>query len=576
MKHFDLFSGYGGFTLALQRVYDTLHSRSTGKEEQEANTNGNLSNIESEYSREFTTIGFSEIDKYASAVLKYHWPNTKNYGDITSIDARSLPNFDLLTGGFPCQSFSIAGKRGGFEDMRGTLIFDMLRIAKEKTPKYVLGENVKGLANHDGGRTLKTILASFQELGYTVSIEIINAKNYGVPQNRERIFILGMHIPTVCKEITNNGFQVKTDTSVKIIKGFLFQNLLNNLTEVQKLQETASKDLVCGLMVLNAITNGLNGKLEFSNETYKNHWQSFVGLSLKEMREQFTTKPDNLEEKPNIKDGILSTEENIFHSEETELWQSIEKLWQMLWEEVYQAQSKSTTSTAISQTIEKKTFTYAEMLLTIVSFIIQLRNLSSHLWNEVLLDLIVLKGNTFYEPITNQTEERIIGRSCFIRRSNLSSTQQPDNCFVIGFRDGSPREVFFEREGNEINTGENAQRNEVAYCLNAGGDKHRGSYIKQLNNPIHSNNRLYSEEGISPALNTAQGGNRQPKIPTDSRIRRLTPTECERLMGLPDGWTAKGLINDKEVEISDSQRYKLCGNGVVVNVVEEILKNIIL
>lgn len=615
LTHFDLFSGYGGFSLALEKVYGLRYLKCKHiceKSQQEERSQGRerTSDKQSEMfcSPDGTatlchTIGFSEIDKYASAVLKCHWPNTKNYGDIKSIDARSLPDFDLLTGGFPCQSFSIAGKRGGFEDTRGTLAFDMLNIAKEKTPKYILAENVKGLMSHDKGRTIKTILASFQELGYAVSIEILNAKNYGVPQNRERVFILGMHIQTICKEIINTGFQAKTDTSVKIIKGFLFQNLLNNLTEVQRLQETASKDLVCGLMVLSAITNGLKGKLKFSNETYKNHWQSFVGLSLKEMRERFTTKLDSSVEKPSIKDGILDTEENTSLSAEIELWQNIEKLWQTLWVEVYPAQSKSTTLTAITQTTEKKTFTYAEMLLTIVSFIIQLRNSSSHLWNEVLLDLIVLKGNTFYEPITSKTEERIIGRSCFIRRSNLSESQRPINCFVVGFRDGSPREVLFERGTDNENK------------IKVVGELDSETWLKR-NESIR---RVHSPEGIAPTTPTGQGGGVMTKVairvsgdvdkrkvytsetnaclaanPTSdntarcvdgTRIRRLTPTECERLMGLPDGWTKfgadfvtgeDGKLYLKQKEISDSQRYKLCGNGVVVNVVEEILKQLII
>jgi site-specific DNA-cytosine methylase len=140
-------------------------------------------------------------------------------------------------------------------------------------------------------------------------------------------------------------------------------------------------------------------------------------------------------------------------------------------------------------------------------------------------------------------------------------------------RTGSPREILFERESNEVDIEQDAQRNETAYCLNAGGDKHRGSYIKQLNNPTHSNNRLYADDGISPALNTAQGGNRQPKIPEVSRIRRLTVTECEKLMSWPPNWTKYGRKEDGTVyEMSSSQRYKMAGNGVVSKVVEAIIK----
>ncbi len=136
-------------------------------------------------------IGFSEIDKYANQVLKYHFPQIKNYGDCTKIITTELPDFDLLVGGFPCQSFSIAGKRGGFKDTRGTMFFEIARIAKIKRPAYLLLENVKGLLNHDKGNTFATIISTLDELGYDCEWCVLNSKNFGVPQNRERVFIVG-------------------------------------------------------------------------------------------------------------------------------------------------------------------------------------------------------------------------------------------------------------------------------------------------------------------------------------------------------------------------------------------------
>ncbi len=136
-------------------------------------------------------VGYSEIDKHAVQVYQSHFPKHKNYGDITKIDERGLPDFELLCGGFPCQSFSIAGKRGGFEDTRGTLFFDIARIAKHKKPRLLLLENVKGLLSHDGGRTFNTIIAALDELGYDVQWQVLNSKHFGVPQNRERVLIIG-------------------------------------------------------------------------------------------------------------------------------------------------------------------------------------------------------------------------------------------------------------------------------------------------------------------------------------------------------------------------------------------------
>src|SRR3989344_4219723 len=115
----------------------------------------------------------------------------KNYGDITKIKPNKLPDFDLLVGGFPCQAFSIAGKRKGFEDTRGTLFFDIARILRSKKPRLVLLENVKGLLSHDNGDTFKTIISTLAKLGYDIQWQVLNSKNFGVPQNRERVLIVG-------------------------------------------------------------------------------------------------------------------------------------------------------------------------------------------------------------------------------------------------------------------------------------------------------------------------------------------------------------------------------------------------
>lgn len=136
-------------------------------------------------------VGYSEINKYAIQTYQKHYPNHTNYGDITKINECDLPDFDLLVGGFPCQSFSVAGKRGGFADTRGTLFFDIARIVKHKRPHLLLLENVKGLLSHDEGRTFGTIVSTLDELGYDLQWQVLNSKNFGVPQNRERILIVG-------------------------------------------------------------------------------------------------------------------------------------------------------------------------------------------------------------------------------------------------------------------------------------------------------------------------------------------------------------------------------------------------
>lgn len=159
MKYLSLFTGIGGFELGIGAEHEC--------------------------------VGYSEIDKYATQIYQKHFPEHHNYGDITKIKEDELPDFDLLCGGFPCQAFSIAGKRKGFEDTRGTLFFDIARILRTKRPRLLLLENVKGLLSHDGGRTFATIVSSLTDLGYDLQWQVLNSKNFGVPQNRERVLIVG-------------------------------------------------------------------------------------------------------------------------------------------------------------------------------------------------------------------------------------------------------------------------------------------------------------------------------------------------------------------------------------------------
>ena len=165
MKFLDLFAGIGGFRLGME---------SAGHE----------------------CIGFCEIDKFARASYKaiHNTEGEIELHDITTVtdeEIRNIGHVDVICGGFPCQSFSIAGSRRGFEDTRGTLFFEIARFADILKPKYLFLENVKGLLNHDRGNTFKTILGALDGLGYDVEWQVLNSKNFSVPQNRERVFIIG-------------------------------------------------------------------------------------------------------------------------------------------------------------------------------------------------------------------------------------------------------------------------------------------------------------------------------------------------------------------------------------------------
>ena len=155
----DLFAGIGGFRLGME-------------------ANG------------FECVYSADNNKHASEMYNVNFKED-SYNDVTQIKPEVLKNFDVMCGGFPCQPFSSAGLKQGFSDTRGTLFFDMVRILKEKKPRVVFLENVKNLTTHDKGKTFTVIVKNLEKLGYTVSAKILNARDFGVPQNRERIIIVG-------------------------------------------------------------------------------------------------------------------------------------------------------------------------------------------------------------------------------------------------------------------------------------------------------------------------------------------------------------------------------------------------
>ena len=315
LKHLDLFSGYGGFSIPA-----------------------------SKYGIE--TINFSEIDKYATAVLKYRFPDIKNLGDITKIKGEDLPTIDIITGGSPCQDLSVAGKGAGLDGGRSGLFFCFINLIKEKQPMYFVWENVKGAFSSSKGWDFARVQIEMEQAGYDVFWQLINAKDFGVPQNRERIFAIGVR--------KGSGREI------------LFERI------------GSSQDIKTQQQVSSTIHAGYY-KQGGRDQQYKS------------------------------------------------------------------------------------------------------------------------------------------------RRSQV---------IVHNLQPRSPN------------------RPSLLKNKNAGGSGH-----------------LQREDGITYTVDT--GGTQGVDL-GDMRIRRLTPTECERLMGLKDGWTAKGIIDGKEVDISDTQRYKLCGNGVVVNCVDYI------
>ena len=193
MKFLDLFAGIGGFRFGME---------SAGHE----------------------CIGFCEIDKFARKSYKaiHDTKGEIELHDITRVTDESIRGFgsvDIICGGFPCQAFSIAGARRGFEDTRGTLFFEIARFASILRPRYLFLENVKGLLNHENGITFETIISTLDELGYNVEWQVLNSKDFGVPQNRERVFIIG-HLRGECTRrvfpLSGQSQSISSQSVVKI------------------------------------------------------------------------------------------------------------------------------------------------------------------------------------------------------------------------------------------------------------------------------------------------------------------------------------------------------------------------
>jgi len=220
IKFIDLFSGIGGFRLAFESVGAKC-------------------------------LFSADIDKHACSTYQ------ANFGDyplrdVSKIEAKEIPDFDILCAGFPCQPFSIAGERKGFCDTRGTLFFDIERIIEAKQPKAFILENVKGLTSHDKGKTLKVILETLEKkLDYKVFYKVLNSKHYGVPQNRERIYIIGFKDKRVEFEFPNkldkkvdlNDILEKNPIGCEISDTAKF-NIIQNLKQHKKQNEIKDNPLL--------------------------------------------------------------------------------------------------------------------------------------------------------------------------------------------------------------------------------------------------------------------------------------------------------------------------------------------
>lgn len=468
----SLFSGIGGFEQALNKLGGTC-------------------------------VFASEIDKFAAKAYETLYGEAPN-GDITQIEAGDIPEHDLLVGGFPCQAFSVAGKRGGFEDARGTLFFEIARIAAEKQPKVLLLENVKGLVGHDKGRTLDTIVKTLNDIGYRVDFEVLNSKYFGVPQNRERIFIVAIR-----EDLVGNEPWIIEGTTV-VPKGK---------------RRIAQYDDI---------------------KTFNFEWP--------EQGEVTTRLRDILE--PEVDEKYYLDEEKT------------SKL-------VAQLEAKEPDERMSRQAVA--TFNGSELPKEHGDIIHAFRQ--EHLKDGICPTLTSRPEGfkTAPLPVVN-ADPHMLGHVDLKGHDAVKRVYSAEHVGPTLMTMGGGRREPKIAEPQEIANGDN-----ISYCIDANYSKGispgsigkgRRTHVEEVRPVLtpdrvekRQNGRRFKEDGEVSFTLTAQDRHgialgEKPRY----RIRKLTPLECFRLQNFPDEAHQK-LV---EVGISDSQRYKMAGNAVTVNVVEAI------
>jgi len=447
----ELFSGIGGFRLGLEKANRLPFE--VGQEGFQSDNRQGVSpkspSKDGHTQAYFRCVWANDNDKYANKIYKKNFRAEELVqGNIEEISTKDIPDHTLLTAGFPCPSFSIAGKRKGFQDSRGTLFFDIARIAKAKRPELLLLENVKGLLSHDEGLTFQIILESLDELGYDVEWQVLNSKHFGVPQNRERVFIIGHLRGGGSRQIFPIGESTKVNT--------------------RKPKTQTARTI--------------------TSQYYKQgQW------------EQYVRERDRQTDRVYSENGVSPT------------------------------LNANTGERHVPQIIKKVGNIFP----------------SGHEAGDVL------------DPSGISETLRPMGPrgSCKVQAPKIALRW-------VRTERGKEARRRSVREGRDYTPFSNGHRKLVESKNNTSGC---------ITNAVNKDSLVGT---IARCLNTEDS--RKFKLNPSSqqkanlvfenmRIRRLTPTECERLQGFPDGWTEG---------VSDTQRYKMLGNAVTVNVIEFLGKRL--
>ena len=540
MKFIDICSGIGGFRSALEK-----HGHEC--------------------------VAFAEIDKFAKQSYKaiYDTENEEELDDITSVTDEHFRLYrgqvDIITGGFPCQAFSIAGNRRGFEDTRGTIFFHIARAIKEIQPSYVLLENVKGLLSHDKGRTYGTIVQALDELGYFIEWGLFNSKYWGVPQNRERVYILVTR-KDVWKEPKLFNL-VKQQTSVDTR---LVDILEKDVDESYYLSEEKTRKLT--------LNEDLSGRL--NHYDYRDvdsvHSVNRVSPTLNTMQ--------GGDRQPKVAIPVLTPNRLNKRQNGRRFKENGEPMFTLTSQDRHGIAIKEATKKGYAEAMEGDSVntsfpnskTRRGRVGKQVAQTLQAR--------EVNQGVVVDKGHNFYAKDNILYDER--------QYVNLPDQFEPDYIYVepvikvidkehiiLINSDDEQYEILKIKNDYYLSLGVSHNLKDVIQYV---PKEQYGRLGKQASETMNENidlieegmtinpyNKTLNSTGVSPTVTTRPEGFKTAVLPVTNnlRIRKLTPLECWRLQGFSDEQFYKA----KNSGVSNSQLYKQAGNAVTVNVVDAIV-----
>jgi DNA-cytosine methyltransferase len=327
-----------------------------------------------------------EIDPFCRKVLGRHWPDIKKYGDIREVNPDELEPVDLVCGGFPCQDLSVAGKRAGVAGERSGLFWEVVRIADEVRPSWLVLENVPGLLSSNEGRDMETVLNAIEELGYIVDCDIMDAQYFGVAQRRRRVFIVCQHVDHLLSQ--------RTITSALTISQCLIESLGGILVEALRQSRTECETSDCPKWLS---VDGLKRRMKLFGIADKQHWPKL----LKNLTAEKAKCPQGLKNSGWIRGAnergtseTITGEKSLGTSERTATlpasWNT-DTSWSNILDVVYNGAKLFTTSIATKTITEFQIYTYAQACLTISEHIAQLNCSSPSLWTAASSALIVLR-----------------------------------------------------------------------------------------------------------------------------------------------------------------------------------------